>query len=50
MSGKDKRTVNVPVSFLQDLVTVILMDLKFQPGLAVMPWVEKLQALIKEAK
>jgi hypothetical protein len=48
MPTTKKKTVEVPIEFLRGLVKTIRADMKFQHGLAVSQWVDKLESLLKE--
>ena len=43
-----KKTIEVPIDFLRGLAKTIRADMKFQHGLAVSQWVDRLEGLLKE--
>lgn len=43
-----KKMVEVPIEFLRGLIKTIRADMKFQHGLAVSQWVERLEGLLKD--
>ena len=45
---KKTKVVEVPTDFLRGLIKTIRADMRFQHGLAISQWVERLESLLKE--